>query len=523
MNRIILAIACVIALSSSLHASIKVAPIFGDHMVLQRDMEVPIWGTADKGEMVVVEYAGQKKETKAGDDGKWMIKLDKMKASAEGKVLKASSSKNPDSSIQFSNVVVGEVWIGSGQSNMDWHFILCLRGNRDPVLKKWSEESVPGLRMFDRGGWMAADPKIARNYSALGFAFAYSLHKELKVPVGIMIGAVGGQPSGRFLTLEMGMASSNELLKSLAEENAELDRAKVKKDREELPAKLAEWDKRKKEAKEAGTEFNEPRPQNPPMLMGDLYEERVERFVPYAIRGVLWDQGESGTGLRLGRDKVRQDWLMQALITGWRKEWGQAFPFLHIQKRSGGGCAYDPENPINKGAYPWKEAPKGRRGGKQSIREAAHHIMISQRVKNTYMVQSSDLAYGQHPPCKSGYGARAARVALGEVYGKDVESSGPVYKSHTVEGNEIHVTFDHVGKGLTFVHSNKIQGFEVQKDHHWYWTTDARIEGDKVIVSSPEVEKPIGVRYGWTIHRFEYANLFNKDGLPTVRFTTEKE
>jgi sialate O-acetylesterase len=139
------------------------------------------------------------------------------------------------------------------------------------------------------------------------------------------------------------------------------------------------------------------------------------------------------------------------------------------------------------------------------------------------MVQSSDLVGGQHPPCKSGYGARAARVALGAVYGKDVAYSGPVYKSHTLEGNEVHITFDHVGKGLTFAHSDKIHGFEIQKGHHWYFTTDARIEGNKVIVSSPEVEKPIGVRYGWTIHRFEYANLFNKDGLPTVQFTTEKE
>ena len=517
MKRI--AIIAFICSAITAHASIKVAPVFGDHMVLQRDMDVPIWGTADKGEKVVVEFAGQRKEAKADNDGKWMIKLDKMKVSAEGRELVISSSTINHQPLTISNVVVGEVWVGSGQSNMDWHFILCLRGNRDPVLKKWSEESVPGLRMFDRGGWMAADPKIARNYSALGFAFAYSLHKELKVPVGIMIGAVGGQPSGRFLTPEMGMASSDEVLKSISEENAKLDRAKVKKDREELPAKLQAWDKRKKEAEEAGTEFNEPRPKNPPMLMGDLYEERVERFVPYAIRGVLWDQGESRTGLR----NIPQDVTMEALITGWRKAWGIGdFYFLHVQKPSGGGCAYDPENPVNKGAYPWKEAPKGRRGGKASIRMAAEHIAIA-KVKNAPLVQCTDLAYGQHPPCKSGYGTRAARVALGTVYGKDVEPSGPVYKSHTVEGNEVHITFDHVGKGLTFRHSDKIQGFEVQKGHHWYWTTDARIEGDKVIVSSPEVEKPIGVRYAFTIHRFEYANLFNKDGLPTVTFTTEKE
>ena len=288
---------------SSANAEVKVAPVFGDHMVLQRDMEVPIWGTADKGEKVVVEFAGQKKETKAGDDGKWMIKLDKMKTSAEGRILKVSGT-------QFANVVVGEVWVGAGQSNMDWHFILCLRGNGDPLLKKWSEETVPGVRMFDRGAWAVADPKIPRNYSALGFAFAYSLHKELKVPVAIMIGAVGGQPSGRFLTPEMGMASSNEQLKSISEENAKLDRVKIAREMEEIPAKRKEWKKRKREAREAGTELTEPQPKWPPMLMGDLYEERVERFVPYAIRGVLWDQGESGTGLhpKTGRSgPARQD------------------------------------------------------------------------------------------------------------------------------------------------------------------------------------------------------------------------
>ena len=501
---------------SSAHAEVKVAPVFGDHMVLQRDMEVPIWGTADKGEKVVVEFAGQKKDTKADADGKWMIKLDKMKASAEGRDLVISSPTINHKPLTITNVVIGEVWIGSGQSNMGWPLGLCLKGDRDLVLTKWSEETVPGVRMFDKGAWGAADPKIRPQCSALGYAFAYSLHKELKVPVGIMIGAEGGRASCHFLMPEMAMASSQEQLKRLGEENAKLDRAKVWKDRKERPKKIRDWAERKNKAKKEGKEFNEPHPPPPPSLLGDIYEERIQCFVPYAIRGVLWDQGENITGL----NGVPQNVLMEALITGWRKAWGIGdFYFLHVEKPSGGGCAYDPENPVNKGAKPWKESRKGRRGSGKGHDMRLVHIRIA-KIKNAPLVQISDLAPGQHPACKSGYGKRAARVALGEVYGKDVESSGPVYKSHTVEGSEVHVTFDHVGKGLTFAHSDKIHGFEIQKDHHWHWTTDARIEGDKVIVSSPEVEKPIGVRYAYPSQVKESSNLFNKDGLPAVPFTT---
>ncbi len=153
----------------SVHAEVKVAPVFGDAMVLQCDMEVPIWRIAEKGETVVVDFAGQKKETRAGDDGKWMIRLKKMKVFSEGRDLKVSSGRNPASSVHFSNVVVGEVWVGSGQSNMDWELWRLTRA--DPVLKQWSEESTPGVRMYDLGKWKAADPKMDIQYSALGFAF----------------------------------------------------------------------------------------------------------------------------------------------------------------------------------------------------------------------------------------------------------------------------------------------------------------------------------------------------------------
>jgi sialate O-acetylesterase len=236
-------------------------------------------------------------------------------------------------------------------------------------------------------------------------------------------------------------------------------------------------------------------------------------FIPFGIRGVLWDQGESGTAIT----GVDQYTLMGALIRGWRKEWGQGeFPFLYIQKPSGGGCAWDPSDPVTDQADKFTPLP-AKAPADGAYREL--HIRIMNHP-NTAMVTSSDLGPFTHPTNKSGYGTRASRVALGLVYSKKVEIYGPTYKDHVVKGNKVHVTFAHVGPGLAFRHGDKPQGFALAGDDKVFHWADAVIEGDTVVLSSDKVAKPAAVRYAWA-SRHPWANLFSKDGMPALPFRTD--
>jgi sialate O-acetylesterase len=206
------------------------------------------------------------------------------------------------------------------------------------------------------------------------------------------------------------------------------------------------------------------------------------------------------------------------LIRGWRKEWGQDFAFIYIQKPSGGGCAWDAADPVTQRGEKFSPLPAAVPGTADGL-YVENHVRIMQ-YPQTAMATSSDLGPGIHPLNKSGYGTRAARVALGMVYGRKVEIYGPVYQSHKVEGNKARVSFTHVGQGLAYRHGEKLQGFAVAgEDKAFHWA-DAVIDGDAVVVSSDKVAKPAAVRYGWG-RTYTWANLFNKDGLPALPFRTD--
>lgn len=403
--------------------------------------------------------------------------------------------------IVFDDVVVGEVWLGSGQSNMSYGTRSFTK--RDPVLKAMVEgDPNPNLRMYCGGsrGWVPSN-----GGSALMLCFGLPLQKELDVPVGRIVGAKSGTPSGRWLSPEMLAADEacQALLKKAGIVDVKAADAKA----------LAEWEKAAEIAKKAGK-----RAPGKPMELskaGDLYAEHIKPVVPYAIRGVLWDQGEGGTAV----PAIDQYTMMGALIKGWRKAWGQGdFPFLYIQKPSGEGCAWDTSDPVTCKARKFQGQPANPNAANAGAgREMYIRIM---GYPNTAMVTASDLGGGTHPTNKSGYGARACRVAMGFVYGKQVEYYGPIYDSHSVEGKAIRVKFTHAA-GLAVPDGQKLQGFEIAGADGAYQWAQAKIDGVCVVVSSDKVPAPVNVRYGWAGRR-SWANLFNSAHLPALTFRTDR-
>lgn len=520
------------AIALSAHAEVKVSRIFTPHMVLQRGMPVPVWGTAAPGEQVTVSFAGQTKTTKADDKGAWRVKLDALKANAEPQVLKIGDKAIDD-------VLVGDVWIGSGQSNMD--MTVSSYTANDPVLAAAAAQTYPKLRLLKKTGndvWQVANPETIPGFSALLFSFGFPLQKEIGVPLGLMVGAVGGTPSGFWLSEEMyrSDAACAEAVKKFAptynyealqarylEDKAKYDEAKKKYD-----AELVTWKQAvaaaQKEGKPAPAAL--PAPRAPQTVghpgetnsgkVGQLFEAYIRPYVGYAIKGVLWDQGESRTNI-VGVDQVT---LMGALIGGWRKAWGQGdFPWLYVEKPSGGGCAYDYSQPMNRLAEKFAPLPKAIPAppDREYSHAAFEQIM---KYPNTHMVISSDLGPSTHPPNKSGYGARAVQVALAVAYGRKNEYLGPQLASHKISGGKVSLKFTHTGKGLAFKNGDRLQGFSIAGDDKKFVWADVVIEDGGIVVSSKEVPQPAAVRYAWS-GSFPWANLFNQDGLPAQPFRTD--
>ena len=505
------------------NAPLKLALVIASHMVLQREMAVPIWGAASPGERIVVEFAGQHKEVTADASGKWMAKLDPMVASAEPRELLVQS-KIRDSKIMVSDVLVGEVWVGSGQSNMMNAVSLYVQG--DPVLAaQVAAAPYPGLRLLLRadrdwpnagGRWAVADVQSISIFSAQFFAFGVRLHQELGVPVGLMLGAVGGTPSGFWLSEEAYRcdASCQEVASKAA---AVYSPEKAWK---QYQQQLAQWERAVEVAKAKGATRMPRKPDEPVKpgecygKIGHFYEPFIRALQPLAIRGVLWDQGEGGTAI----EGVDQFTLMGALIRGWRKEWGQGdFPFIYVQKPNGGGCAWDDQNPVTNQAQKFEPLPAAVPEDGDAV-EASIRIM---RYPGAAMTISSDLGPGIHPVNKSGYAHRDVDVALAVAYGRKLEYYGPLYQSHRVEGGKIRVAFTHVGQGLAFKHGDQLQGFAVAGADKVFRWADATIDGDSVVVSSAAVANPLHVRYAWSVKR-PWANLFNKDGFPAIPFRTDE-
>jgi len=493
-------------------ADVTLPAVLSSHMVLQRDMPVPIWGQAAPGERVTVQFRGQTHSTQADAQGQWLVKLAPLAAGGpEQLVVKAANTSI------LEDVLVGEVWLGSGQSNMAG--LVGSYQKNDPLLAKAAALSYPKIRLLKSGanGWEQATPENNARFSALLFAFGVVLHKEVEVPVGLMVGAVGGTPSGNWISPVAYQAD-----KACQQVAAEFAKTySLQQARQQYVKDVAAWEKAVAKAKQAGAREprKPPEPRNPGECLrgeiGSLYQRHIRPFIPHAIRGVLWDQGESGTAI-VGVDQFT---LMGALIRGWRQDWGQGdFPFLYVQKPSGGGCAWDYRDAVTSQANKFEPLPATVPATPSGLfREL--HIRIMQHP-HTAMVSCSDLGPDTHPINKSGYGTRAARVALGAAYGWKIAIYGPTYRSHQVIGNTVRVQFSHVSQGLAYRHAEQLHGFALAGEDQVFHWADAQIEGDSVLVSCPKVPQPVAVRYAWGATH-PWANLFNQDGLPALAFRTD--
>jgi sialate O-acetylesterase len=489
--------------AGTVFADIKLPAIIGDNMVLQQGEKVAIWGWADPGEevMVGVSWRSMKWAVTADEDGKWSFKMASPKVGGPYKMT--LTGKN---SITIKNILVGEVWVASGQSNMQ--FAVRQANNAEQEI---AEANYPKIRLFYvkrtvadepqsdcEGSWVECSPETVPGFSAVAYFFGRDLYKELDVPVGLIHTSWGGTPAEAWTrrgVLEA-MPECAPILKRYADAVENYPKAM-----EEYEQKLAEWKEAAEKAKADGT--NPPRrPREPfgpghPHTPSGLYNAMIAPLIPYGIAGAIWYQGESNAGRA-----YQYRTLFPAMIKNWRKDWGLGqFPFLFVQLANFMQTKPEP------GDSAWAE-----------LREAQ---LMTLSLPNTGMAVIIDIGEADniHPKNKQDVGKRLALWALAKTYGKKLVYSGPIYKSMKVDGNSIVLSFDHVGGGLVAKGGEELKGFAIAgADKKFVWA-DAKIEGDTVVVSSEKVAEPVAVRYAWADN--PVCNLYNKEDLPASPFRTD--
>jgi sialate O-acetylesterase len=463
-------------------AAVKTPAVIGNGMVLQRGMEVPVWGTADPGEQVTVHFQDQEVSATAKPDGRWAVRFKKLKAGGPFEMVIQGKNK-----LVLKDVLVGEVWVCSGQSNMEMQLQACtgapdtIRDSTNPKIRLFTVAHAyvpkpatdvkvvrPVAAIEDKGRvnlagdvkgiWLPCGPRTVPGFSAVAYYFGRDLQKKLKVPVGLIHTSVGGTPAEFWTSAEA--LAANRALKGLRGSG--------------------------------------------------LYNGMIAPLIPYAIRGAIWYQGESNAG---GPVRARQyETLFPTMIEDWRARWHQGdFPFLFVQ------------------IAPWRIPPAKDKAGKPvpnvaaqqgwpALREAQR--LTLKKVPNTAMAVITDVgdANDIHPRNKAPVGDRLAREALALAYGEKIEYSGPAYAAMRVEGDRGIIQFDHLGGGLV-AKGGPLTGFTIAGEDGKFVPAKAEIRGDEVVVRSPEVKHPAAVRYGWSDN--PEVNLWNKAGLPASPFRTD--
>lgn len=471
------------------YGGLRLAPAFSDHMVLQQKMLIPVQGIADAGQKVTVRFNGTEVKASAGADGKWKAILPPQKAGGPF-VLQVST---PDKSISINDVLVGEVWLSSGQSNMAFPLAAAQGGkeelrqaqlsnvrllNMKPLAETgnfaWDSltlHKVNQLAYFS-GTWQRADSETAKDFSAVAYYFGKQLQEQLNVPIGLIQVAVGGSTTESWIdrhTLEhhpqlvhmLHNWRKSDFVMGWARERAGVNVQAAKAAKQRHPYEPA---------------YN--------------YEAGIAPLIDFPIKGVIWYQGESNAhNIELHEE------LFKTLVSSWRKKWGYNFPFYYTQLSS-----------INRPSWP-------------HFRDSQRRLLS--QVENTGMAVTSDIGDPQdvHPTQKKQVGERLAAWALAKTYGKRLPYSGPLFKEAQFSGNQAVCTFEH-GKGLQTSDGATVRGFEVAGSDRVFRAAKAEVRGNKVWVSSEEVPAPQYVRYAW--EPYTTANLVNKAGLPASTFTTTK-
>ncbi|MBF0199114.1 MAG: hypothetical protein HQL32_15465 [Planctomycetes bacterium] len=454
-------------------ADITTSNMFGKGMVLQREQPVPIWGKADPGEKVIVSFAGQEKSVTTGDDGKWQIVLDPLQTSSEGQTLyiKGNNEKS------FASVLVGEVWLCAGQSNMAGRF-----GPKSPFPEKYDKKKLRGMRFCGKGnkGWDNIDEKSAKSLSRVAFFFGAYLYEELNVPIGLITRHNGGTPMQSWMCAE----------------DAEVARKALN-----IPEG---WREEPKKIREPAYQYN----------------DKLKEVIPYGIRGAIWYQGERNAKSNTAWE---YDQLTVHFLNSWRKDWGERagletrnFPFYYVQIPT--------DIHMRNYEFPW-------------VRDRQRRALDI--TENTGMAIFWEEGPGLHPAGKELAGKRLALLALAKDYGQtDLVHSGPLLDTVSYSPNTASLSFKHVGGGLKERNGEaKLKYFELAGEDVKYHPAEAIIEDDKVIVTCPAVSDPKYVRYlfnanppvkeskeGGAGDKGESNfSLMNVDGIPASAFMTDNE
>ncbi len=555
MTKHLLAVSLVASLlAAPIRADVHLPSIFGDHMVLEQDIKIPVWGTADAGEAITVTLGDKTAKTTAGADGKWRVDLDPVTTSSTATTLTVAGK----TTVTFSDVLVGDVWVCSGQSNMEFD----LAGNLAPYHgfggASNADTAVPAandpqMRLFIVprkialqpaadvvGKWQVCTPDSAAGFSAVGYFFGQELRKTLNKPIGLIGTYWGGQPAQAFTSLS-GLQKDppftnyvdayQKLVADFPKATADFPaamadfRAKLKAWDESVGVTyqpiLKQWMADSETAKAAGQNPPpKPVPSSPPPVAPKapeggpgtgsvLYNGMIAPLIPYGIKGAIWYQGESNAG-----NPVEYRTLFPRMITDWREKWGQGdFPFLFVQLAS------------------FREPQvKPSEGGWAGLREAQ---LMALSLPNTGMATAIDIGTANdiHPKDKFDVGQRLALAAKHVAYGQDLVYSGPIYDAMKVEGNKIRLSFKDTGTGLkigtppwtpageTPASPTELTSFAIAgADKNFVWGK-AVIDGNDVVVSSDQVAAPVAVRYGWANN--PKCDLYNNEGLPASPFRTD--
>lgn len=482
-------------ISVKVHASVTLPSLISDNMVLQQNVPVHIWGRASVGEQVTVTLLNQKKMVPADESGKWELWLDPLKSDAV-----VSMTVSGINSITVNNILIGEVWFASGQSNMEWDV-----SQSNNSAAEIADANYPGIRIFDaarsfsdtvrtdiKGRWVICSSETIKNITAAGYFFARGLHKQLNVPIGLIDASWGATRCEAWTPQEVHAADPR---LSFWSEKWSAYLRNYPSLRESYDTKLINWKKQAEEARALG----KPEPKQPaePQLLNKtkpsvIFNGVVAPISKYTIRGVIWYQGENNA---YKQEAFAYRYLFPAMIQSWRNIWKQGdFPFLFAQLSTLRDHPYWPV-----------------------LRESQAEAL---RLRNTGMAVTYDIgdSTDAHYKNKQVVGQRLELLARKLVYGEAVEASGPSLRQVTFEGNGVRVWFDH-GHGLRASAGVSITGFEVAGEDGKLYPAEAVIKGESIVLSNTKVTKPRIVRYAFK--DATVANLVNAAGLPAIPFRSD--